>query len=64
MKRPLRPINPLVLSNQLLVEKIERAHDYIEFLEACREYDASGENRPEGYVLTKHAVGLRQSGKD
>jgi hypothetical protein len=40
------------------------AFKYIEFLEACREYDASGENRPAGYRLANHYTGMRQSNKD
>ncbi len=34
---------------------------YIKFLEDCREYDASGKNRPDGYILANHHTGKRQS---
>ena len=37
------------------------AFKYIEFLEACREYDASGENRSDGYILANHHTAKRLS---
>ena len=39
---------------------VKKLMEYIEFLEACREYDASGENRPNGYIVTKYHTGQRQ----
>lgn len=36
---------------------------YINFLKACREYDASGENRPDGYVLANYHTAKRQDGE-
>ena len=42
-------------------EYYQALEKYIKFLEDCREYDASGENRPDGYILANHHTGKRQS---
>ena len=42
---------------------VKKLAKYIEFLEACREYDASGKNRPDGYILANYHTGQRQDGK-
>ena len=42
---------------------VKKLAEYIKFLEACREYDASGENRPDGYILANYHTGQRQDGK-
>jgi predicted DNA-binding protein len=45
------------------INEIERLNLKIQLLEACREYDATGKNRPDGYIFTGHDVSERQSGK-
>jgi hypothetical protein len=57
MNRPIRKNYNKETKVQLITD-LER---YIDFLEACREYDASGENRPNGYRLTNYHTGKRQS---
>ena len=42
---------------------VKKLAKYIEFLEACREYDASGENRPDGYKLANYHTAKRQDGE-
>jgi hypothetical protein len=37
----------------------EELKDKIKLLEACREYDASGKNRPEGYIVPNHYTAKR-----
>ena len=39
-------------ANKKLIAKIE-------LLEACRVYDATGENRPDGYIVPNHYTGQR-----
>ena len=41
---------------------IKALNDYIELLEQCRDYDASGKNMPVGYILPRYEVGKRIEG--
>lgn len=51
----------VMLSEQ--AKEIERLNQKIELLEACREYDASGINYPDGYIFTNYEVSQRQQGE-
>jgi hypothetical protein len=57
MKRPNRKEYINKESKNKLIADLEL---YIIFLTACREYEASGKNRPNGYTLPNHHTGQRQ----
>ena len=42
-----------------LLKYVNALEKYISFLKACREYDASGKNRPDGYVLANYHTAKR-----
>lgn len=44
-----------------LQSQLKEREDKIKLLEACREYDASSENRPDGYIVPNHFTGNRIS---
>tara|TARA_R110000851_G_scaffold271759_1_gene424403 strand:- start:257 stop:526 length:270 start_codon:yes stop_codon:yes gene_type:complete len=48
-----RPIRKNYINKETKVQLIADLEMYIDFLEACRDYDDSGENRPNGYILAK-----------
>tara|TARA_R110000772_G_scaffold250065_2_gene364666 strand:- start:1182 stop:1361 length:180 start_codon:yes stop_codon:yes gene_type:complete len=56
-----RPIRKNYINKETKIQLIADLERYIDFLEACREYDASGENRPHGYKLANYHTGKRQS---
>ena len=45
-------------NNKKYIEALEK---YITFLEECRDYEASGENRPDDYVKANHFTNMQQN---
>lgn len=42
-----------------LESQLKAAEERIALLKACRDYDASGKNRPEGYIVADHHTASR-----
>ena len=52
--------NDLKRFTKAIIEWSEKAEKHIKLLEDCREYDASGKNRPDGYIVPNYYTGKRQ----
>ena len=64
LARRLSEISRLKGQIKALAKISDMQEKEIKLLKACREYDASGKNRPEGYLITNYHTGERQSGKN